>query len=146
MSQRGNYKPVFCKKTPDSVTALKDNEVFVFGSNIAGIHGKGAAKTATQWGAVKGKGIGLYGQTYALPTKRVWFDKHPLPIRSIDMYVRDLANAVRLHKNKHFIITEVGCGLAGYAPEDIAPLFHEFVLFENCSLPKRFIDVLCKNN
>jgi len=91
----------------------------VFGSNTAGRHGKGAAKTALTWGAVWGQGSGLMGRTYGIPTK-----PHNLTQRlSIDQ--------IRL-------VTEIGCGLAGYRPKDIAPLFAEARDVHNIHLPLRF--------
>ncbi|MGV3698295.1 A1S_2505 family phage non-structural protein, partial [Flavobacterium sp.] len=127
--------------TPENISKLKSKEVFVFGSNLSGIHGGGAAKIAKdKFGAIQGKGIGYQGKSYALPTK----DKNieTLPISEIKKYVDDLLEVVKMSTKNHFLITAVGCGLAGYTAEDIAPLFKDFVGIENISLPQSFIDVL----
>lgn len=129
-----------CGITPENVTALYDNEVFVFGSNLAGQHGAGAAYTALQWGAEMGQGEGLYGKTYALPTKDLQIrTRH---IHDIYMSVVFLLQSVRNNPNKHFIITKIGCGLAGLSVEEVAPLFREFINLDNCSLPQDFINVI----
>lgn len=101
---------------------LAPNEIFVFGSNEAGIHGAGAALTAKQlFGAEQGKGVGMTGQCYAFPTK----DKHikTMPLDQIQWYAQRFNDYAGTQPDKMFLLTAVGCGLAGYKPEDIAPMF-----------------------
>jgi len=125
-----------------NITELKPNEVFVFGSNEAGFHGAGAARQAMRWGAEYGQGVGMYGQTYALPTKskRVM----TLNLQKIGGYVKDFINFAKKHHGLKFLVTEVGCGLAGYTAYDIAPLFKEAVGVDNIFLPRSFWDILDK--
>ena len=123
--------------TPDNVTELAENEVFVFGSNLAGSHGGGAAKLAREkFGAVSGKGIGHYGQSYAIPTK----DKNieTLPLDVIGTHVRDFCLYARNNPSLKFILTEIGCGLAGYSAKDIAPIFSRLFVPANVTIPKSF--------
>jgi hypothetical protein len=125
--------------TPENITELKDNEVFVFGSNQAGIHGAGAAKLALKWGAKMGRGDGLYGQTYAIPTKDDNIETLPLDI--IGNYVLDFLRKARKLPYTTFLVTQIGCGLAGYSPKDIAPLFKDPIykdLPDNIILSKEF--------
>lgn len=124
--------------TPENITELKPNEVFVFGSNMKGIHGKGAAKAALEWGAVFGVGFGERGQTFAIPTKISPYET--LPIEDIAVFVKRFRE--RLNPEKHFLVTAIGCGYAGYTAEDIAPLFLWAVGYENISLPESFWNVL----
>ena len=124
--------------TPNNITELKDNEIFVFGSNESGRHGKGAAKTALGWGAKWGQGTGIQGKTYGIPTKdhsvRV-----VLPVSKIQTYVNEFIEFAKERQDLIFLVTEIGCGLAGYKPKDIAPLFQETKDIENIYLPQRFL-------
>lgn len=104
------------------ITSLKPNQVFVFGSNLAGRHGKGAAKQALQWGAVYGKGVGHYGQTYAIPTKN--HRVQSMNLEDIETCVREFMNYASKHSELEFLLTAIGCGLAGYMPHQIARMFH----------------------
>lgn len=128
------------------ITKLEKDEIFVFGSNESGIHGAGAAKMAISFGAIYGKGIGMYGQTYAIPTKDNLLCV--LHINKIKQYVDDFILFVQKeeHLNKKFMVTEIGCGLAGYKVEDIAPLFIKCLELDlkNVYLPERFINFLEK--
>lgn len=130
------------RTTPDHITGLKEHEVFVFGSNLAGIHGAGAAKQALQWGAVHGEGVGMRGHTYAIPTK----DKRirTLKPHQIAPYIYDFLRVAGHLPDMTFLVTEIGCGLAGHVPEVIAPYFRGAVELENVWLPKRFWKVLGK--
>jgi len=130
--------------TPENISSLKENEVFCFGSNEAGKHGKGAAKTALKWGAEYGKGFGHYGQTVAIPTK----DKYikTLELDKIQKYVNKVIEYAE-NDNSHsliFLVTEIGTGLAGYTPEDIAPMFRDAINLHNIHLPQSFWKVLSK--
>lgn len=122
------------KYTPEKILTLNPNQVFVFGSNLLGRHGKGAAKTALEYGALLGRGIGLWGQTYAIPTK----DKalNTMPINSIKPYVDQFIEFAVRNPHLEFLVTKIGCGLAGYIPRDIAPLFKIYP--PNVILPKEF--------
>ena len=102
------------------ITELKDNEVFVFGSNEAGIHGAGAAKQALEeFGAEKGKGFGWFGQSYGIPTKD--YNIRSLPLPTIEMYTGEFLRIAKTQPDITFLVTAIGCGLAGYKPKDIAP-------------------------
>lgn len=114
------------------VPASADTRIFVFGSNLAGRHGKGAALHARQhFGACYGQGSGAQGQSYAIPTKD--YDLRTLPVSSIKTYVDGFLSYARAHSELHFNVTRIGCGLAGYTDTDIAPLFKDAP--ENCDLP-----------
>ncbi len=123
--------------TPENITELKENEVFVFGSNESGRHGKGAAKTALGWGAKWGQAAGIQGKTYGIPTKDASI-RRTLTIEEIRPYVNDFIEWAKYHNGNTFLVTEIGCGLAGYKPKDIAPLFKEAVNIENIHLPAKF--------
>lgn len=131
---------VICGFTPEVITELKPNEIFVFGSNRAGRHGRGAALQAVKWGAKYGVGLGLEGQTFALPTKNR--ELETCQIHEIESAIIQLHICVQENKDKHFLITKVGCGLAGYSVAEIAPLFKNFIQFPNVSLPREFVDVI----
>jgi len=107
-------------------------EIFVFGSNLAGRHGKGAALTAIKYyGAVYGKGVGLHGFSYAIPTKDE--ELKPLSLRDIKKYVNEFLQYAREHPELKFKVTRIGCGLAGYNDADIKPMFIDSP--SNCKLP-----------
>lgn len=113
--------------------------IFVFGSNLAGIHGAGAARTAVkEHGAAFGVGIGLTGTAYALPTK----DAHlsSLPLHRIRGYVDDFISYANKNPDTEFKVTRIGCGLAGYKNEEIAPMFSGAP--NNCLLPVEWQDIL----
>lgn len=125
------------KTTPANISKLEDGQVFVFGSNEAGVHGAGAAALAkSRFGAEWGKGVGLHGQSYAIPTK----DKkiETLGLGRIRRYVAEFIEFAQKHRELEFLVTQVGCGLAGYEPKDIAPLFFEHAIPSNVSLPAEF--------
>jgi len=128
--------------TPDRVTNLGPNEIFVFGSNLAGRHGAGAAKAALRFGAKWGIGIGLKGKTYALPTKGLLMET--LSLGQISAHVSDFGVFAEKHCELTFLVTEVGCGLAGYTPDDIAPMFAACAMLPNVFLPARFWNVILK--
>lgn len=128
------------RTTPDHITHLIPNQVFVFGSNLQGIHGKGAAKTALQWGAKWKFATGLQGQTYAIPTKDL--NLVTLPIYKIRPYVDEFIEFARSNCTLTFLVTEIGCGLAQLTPSQVAPLFRGAVDVDNIHLPARFWSVL----
>ena len=114
--------------------------VFVFGSNELGRHGAGAAKYALDHhGAVYGKGEGLQGNSYGIPTKDGGL--RPLPLNSINEYVRRFIQFARRNSNENYDITRVGCGLAGYTDDQIAPMFRT-VPKTNCFLPLEWKPIL----
>lgn len=122
------------------ITQLKINEIFVFGSNLAGRHGKGAALQAMKFGAIYGQGEGLQGQTYAIPTK-----SGGLGVLSLDNIKIGINTFIKFAKHTqqfNFLVTEIGCGLAGYEPKHIAPMFKECLKLDNVHLPDSFIKVL----
>lgn len=122
--------------TSDNITALAPGEIFVFGSNLEGAHGGGAARLAwKKWGAVWGQGTGLQGQTYGIPTM------HGGP-EAIRPYVEEFIRFASSHPQMTFLVTEVGCGIAGFTPAAIAPLFANAVDVPNIHLPRRFWDIL----
>lgn len=118
------------------ITSLKQNEIFVFGSNLKGMHLGGAARIAMdEFGAILGQGVGLQGQCYAIPTMQGGTE-------TIKPYVDEFINFAKEHTEYHFLVTEIGCGIAGFTPNDIAPLFVDAVNIENISLPASFWGVL----
>ena len=129
--------------TPEYIKKLGAKEIFVFGSNQSGRHGKGAAKTALGWGAVWGQAEGMQGRTYGIPTK----DSSVLKTLSIDEikpYVDRFIEFAKTRPDLSFLVTEVGCGLAGLKPKDVAPLFKAAIDQENIHLPARFWHKLMK--
>ncbi len=97
-------------------------EIFVFGSNLAGRHGKGAALEAREnWGAIYGQGWGRQGNSYAIPTKTKFFD--PIRLKYIRTSVLDFLRYAEQHPDLTFKLTPIGCGLASYRPEQIGPMF-----------------------
>jgi hypothetical protein len=127
--------------TKDYITELKDNEIFVFGSNESGRHGKGAAKTAMKWGAIYGKPFGLQGKTFGIPTVNASIT-NKLKIKKIKIYVDKFIAITKTKPKLKFLVTEIGCGLAGHNIKDIAPLFEECLGLNNIYLPKRFIRII----
>lgn len=106
--------------------------IFVFGSNLAGRHGKGAALTAfREHGAIYGQGLGLQGNSYAIPTQDE--NLKSLPLNRISQYVNTFIKFAKLNPDMKFNVTRVGCGFAGYEDQDIAPLFINAP--DNCILP-----------
>ena len=121
---------------PDRISELENYEVFVFGSNLQGQHAGGAAVIAEQkFGAVWGKGVGLHGQTYAIPTMHGG-------IEEIKPYVDEFIEFAKQNPDLDFLVTRIGCGIAGFTEEEMAPLFAEGVNVENVYLPDTFFDVI----
>ena len=129
-------KQALTRVTPPRITDLAPGEVFVFGSNLAGHHDGGAARIALErFGAVYGQGVGLQGRSYAIPTMR-------LGINEIARYVNAFIDFADRHPEMKFFVTRVGCGIAGYTDEDIAPLFARAYSLPNVFLPAEFWKVL----
>lgn len=119
----------------DRISRLVENEIFVFGSNIQGAHGGGAAWFAHKtFGAEWGVGEGITGRTYALPTME--------GEASLKKAVNNFIACAKQHPELTFLVTAVGCGIAGYSPDEVAPLFKEATSLENVYLPQVFWDNL----
>ena len=125
---------------PKKITSLQPNEIFVFGSNLSGIHGAGAAKTAMSFGAIWKQGEGLQGQTYAIPTK----DKEiqSLLAEDIQGYINTFIVFAKEHPELTFLVTDVGCGLAGFLPCHIAPMFKDAIELDNVHFSETFWKIL----
>lgn len=131
------------KRTPPFITTLKPNQVFVFGSNLAGRHGKGAALQALQlFGAKYGEGVGHWGQSFAIPTKDRLI--RSMNVEEITPYVKGFLQYAAANSSMEFLVTRVGCGLAAHADADIAPLF--FGAPDNVRLPVSWITLEQKHN
>lgn len=118
--------------TPDFITELKENEIFVFGSNLEGMHGGGAARIAYEkFGAIWGQGVGLQGQSYGIPTMHGGVDV-------IKPYVDEFIEFAKSHPEMTFLVTRIGCGIAGFRDEEMATLFENAKELENICLPKSF--------
>ena len=122
--------------TPENITSLNENEIFVFGSNLAGNHGGGAARVASlRFGAIMGQGVGLQGQSYAIPTMQGG-------VETIKPYVDDFIQFASEHTNLTFLVTRIGCGIASFRDEQIAPLFAKATELSNVRLPESFVKVI----
>jgi hypothetical protein len=119
--------------TPDRITCLRPDEVFVFGSNLSGMHGGGAAKVALEaFGAIWGQGVGLQGQSYGIPTMQGGVD-------TIKPFVDEFISFARQHPELFFYVTRIGCGIAGFQDREIAPLFAQVKGIQNICLPRTFV-------
>ena len=117
--------------TPERIDSLAENEIFVFGSNAKGMHGGGAAYTAlVKFGAIMGQGEGLQGQSYAIPTMGT--------LKETEQAVQRFIQFAKDHPEMRLLVTKIGCGIAGYTPADIAPMFTGAVDVDNIYLPKEF--------
>lgn len=123
--------------TNDNITKLNEGEIFVFGSNEGGKHGKGSAKTAMKWGAKWGQAEGLQGKTYGIPTKDKWIRK-TLTVEKIKPYVDRFIQFAINNPDMIFLVTEIGCGLSKMKPKQVAPLFIDAIHVNNIHLPKKF--------
>lgn len=124
------------KYTPENITSLEPDDIFVFGSNLEGMHLEGPAKVAHEkFGAVMGQGVGLQGQSYAIPTMQGGID-------TIKPYVDDFIKFAYECDQNTFYVTRIGCGIAGFTDEEIAPLFKEARHLYNVRLPKSFVNII----
>ena len=127
MNQESNSQQRF---TPDRITELGENEIFVFGSNLSGMHGGGAALLAyRKFGAIWGQGVGLQGQSYGIPTMQGGVD-------TIAPYVDEFIAFAKAHPELLFYVTKIGCGIAGFTEEEISPLFAQAHGIDNIILPR----------
>ena len=118
--------------TPEFITELSESEIFVFGSNLKGHHYGGAARIArNKFGAIHEQGIGIQGQSYAIPTMQGNID-------TIKPYVDEFIKFAICHKEMKFLVTKIGCGIAGFKVSEIAPLFFDCIEIENVYLPLEF--------
>ena len=123
--------------TPENISKLKQNEVFVFGSNKAGNHVGGAARVAVEkFGAIMGHGEGLQGQSYAIPTLDEQMDK--VSTEELTRSVRRFADYTRHNTDKVFYVTKIGCGIAGFSVEEIVEVFKSVSFGDNVVLPQEF--------
>ena len=118
---------------------LKPKEIFVFGSNLAGAHGGGAAWLAyNRFGAIWGQGTGLQGQSYGIPTMQGG-------VETIRPYVDEFISFAKTRPDLKFYVTQIGCGIAGFRVGEIAPLFQAAVDVENIILPQAFVEVISRS-
>lgn len=117
------------RTTPERITSLGPNEIFVFGSNLAGMHGGGAAWVAyRKFGAIMGQGVGLQGRSYGIPTMQGG-------VETIKPYVDEFIEFAKNRQDLTFLVTRIGCGIAGFTDEEIAPLFEKAHEVANIVLP-----------
>ena len=117
------------RTTPEYITELQPGEIFVFGSNLEGMHGGGAAYLAyRKFGAVMGQGVGLQGRSYGIPTMQGG-------VETIRPYVDEFIRFAKEHPELTFLVTRIGCGIAGFRNEEISPLFAEAHGEANIVLP-----------
>ena len=122
--------------TPNHISQLAANEIFVFGSNLQGHHYGGAARIAEEkFGAIFGQGVGLQGQSYAIPTMHGGVDV-------IKPYVDEFIEFAKQHPELTFLVTRIGCGIAGFKDSEIAPLFKGALGMANIALPQSFMDII----
>lgn len=136
-SRGGNTGMLPTNITPSQVNVLADGEIFVFGSNFQGTHMGGAARVAKEkYGAVWGIGEGLQGMSYAIPTME--------GLENLAPAVQRFTSFARQHKELKFFVTAIGCGIAGYQAEEIAPMFLNAAYLPNVYLPLSFWKVIMK--
>lgn len=129
--------------TPNYIIKLKSNEIFVFGSNRQGRHGKGSALSASiNHGAVYGQSKGLQGQSYAIVTKELRKNVRPVSLEEIEEGINEFILFAKENTDLIFYVVELGCNLAYYTVEEIAPLFRNALRLKNVYLPQRFLDNL----
>lgn len=123
------------KTTPSNITKLEDNQVFVFGSNMNGNHAGGAARTAVKnFGAIEGQAIGIQGQSYAIPTLDADMDK--ISLDDLLIHINNFKSFANANPEKEFIVTKIGCGIAGFDEDEIKPLVHCLIGLPNVLLPE----------
>lgn len=129
--------------TPNYIKELKENEIFVFGANRQGRHGLGSALTArNKFGAIYGQSEGLQGQSYGIITKELRKEYQPVSLGEIKLGVDTFIQFAKDNKHLTFYVVELGCNLAYFTVEEIAPLFKCAMKLRNIYLPQRFLDNL----
>lgn len=124
------------KYTPENITTLGEDDIFVFGSNLAGNHAGGAARVALErFGAVMGQGVGIQGRSYAIPTMQGG-------VETIKPYVDQFLDLAYEWDQNTFYVTRIGCGIAGFTDEQIAPLFSRALDLYNVRLPESFVKII----
>ena len=128
-----------CRRiTPEWINTLKENEIFVFGCRNSGRHFDGASNFALKhFGAVMGQREGRQGQSYAIPTIGGTIGLNEIR-KSVDTFTKYATE----HPELHFLVTPIGCGIAGFSPSEIAPLFKDCLTMKNVALPKSFINII----
>lgn len=118
------------RTTPEFITELQPGEIFVFGSNLQGMHAGGAARIAyNNFGAIWGQGVGLQGQSYGIPTMQGG-------VETVRPYVNEFIQFAKDHPELTFLVTRIGCGIAGFTDAEMAPLFEKAHNIENVILPE----------
>ena len=118
------------RTTPEFITELQPGEIFVFGSNLQGMHAGGAARIAyNNFGAIWGQGVGLQGQSYGIPTMQGG-------VETVRPYVNEFIQFAKDHPELTFLVTRIGCGIAGFTDAEMAPLFEKAHSIENIILPE----------
>lgn len=118
------------RTTPEFITELQPGEIFVFGSNLQGMHAGGAARIAyNNFGAIWGQGVGLQGQSYGIPTMQGG-------VETVRPYVNEFIQFAKDHPELTFLVTRIGCGIAGFTDAEMAPLFEKAHNMENIVLPE----------
>lgn len=131
--------PINQKFTPEFIDKLGYDEIFMFGSNLAGCHAGGAARLAlNKFGAKWGVGVGLQGNSYAIPTMQG-------DVETIIPYINEFIAFAKQNPDLTFYVTKIGCGIAGFSEEEIAPLFKESLDIENIRLPLSFVNIIKKS-
>ncbi|MCQ2376074.1 MAG: hypothetical protein MJ069_09295 [Salinivirgaceae bacterium] len=124
------------KISSSRIDKLNSDEIFVFGSNLEGMHAGGAARIAAdKFGAIWGQGVGLQGKCYAIPTMHGGVD-------AIKPYVDEFITFAKANPQFKFLVTRIGCGIAGFTDKQIAPLFTKALKVENIYLPQSFVNEL----
>lgn len=131
--------------TPQVITSLKENEIFVFGSCLSGVHRDGDAKLALEFGALQDHAVGLVGNTYAIPVRHKNY-KTLISLDDLKKYINDLFKFAKRKSDLVFIVNDVGCNKYEYKNSDIAPLFRDFVQLNNVYLPIQWWRILSKND
>ena len=118
------------RTTPEFITELQPGEIFVFGSNLQGMHAGGAARIAyNNFGGIWGQGVGLQGQSYGIPTMQGG-------VETVRPYVNEFIQFAKDHPELTFLVTRIGCGIAGFTDAEMAPLFEKAHNIENVVLPE----------